>query len=1094
MRVPGLPLSTQGSPPPLSDTHGSALHTRSPLTMDNQGPASAGSTQHPTVSGPELLDVHNKPQLLSPARPPLLSRPHPEPMASLTVRQRLRRRLAAGRQPATRSTLPTPSACGLPTTSLRRTDYTRRLSSEGLLQAGMFSPPARRPPPVTVLDYAVPLEHTGQPATVHSPEVGKLLKHRHPPSPPGAGHNPTPHSVEPTPGHSPCVLLSAERPQSCPHAQDPLPAHRGPAQGPSPLPAGPAPAVLPLPTSGPRSMPTAATQLLLAPDTIGIIHQATSPPPTGCLPPPQHNQASEHNDLSHALLTEDMPHKLGSVHLSDSWVTHQPAHGSQVAVFTPSDFPHKVKPASDAAVLQRMAAVDEASALLQHLKHGTVPASMSANPQQLMDSVLQRLPDPDNFQAGGWTPYAEVWDYTLAMLNSQTRQTKQVLSSIRHGIQWPLVAPASQTLMPDHRQKMARLSTMLTRQLGAQAAAEALTTASPKRVEFPNHMSVKHYPDFVTTTVQDMLRANAIMRLPPGQVPLIVNPIGVVDTKAPKLRLILDPAYPNQLFRYRSLKYEQLQDMCSYLNPGDYATTTDEKSGYYHQALHPSMWTLLGFQWQGAYYVFTHMAFGVGPACKAYTDLKQQLFRLVRELGNVRMTFLIDDQCNVAPTRLAAMLQASAILLLQWALNFTLSIPKCQLTPTPQPHFLGMVVDIPNMRFMLPDKKIQEFQALTAALAGSTATTKRLLARAAGKLVSFAPAIGLAPLYARQLFLIMKGRAAWDSLYPTPPAAVEALQWVASHLALWNGHRWASARSTLVVAGDYSSVMGYGAFTPNHELADPIVLTLTTQELAAIAANRFSSTYGEIKCVLHTLSVLIRHHPHLVCGRRLQYQGDNSAAMHVLSTMAGNAANFPLVRQVWEAAKAADIELSFEWWPRETPTQVLADSLSKLTDNSQWLLNQSIYDSFVTANAHVQRAGGITVDLFADDLSAKVPRFMSRHWCPGTEGINAMSKGSWATHPVTGARELSYINGDFSRMGDILAKVIADKADCVIVYPSWPRYWQVLWSKIPVRQLATLPRFPALCQPGPRVDTSKARGLPPRYKLLMAVVMWSPNT
>lgn len=66
-------------------------------------------------------------------------------------------------------------------------------------------------------------------------------------------------------------------------------------------------------------------------------------------------------------------------------------------------------------------------------------------------------------------------------------------------------------------------------------------------------------------------------------------------------------------------KYEQLKDMASYLKPGNHATTTINKPGYYHQALRPSLWTLLGFQWQGSYYVFTHMAFGIGPACKAYT-------------------------------------------------------------------------------------------------------------------------------------------------------------------------------------------------------------------------------------------------------------------------------------------------------------------------------------------------------------------------------------------------------------------------------------------------------------------------------------------
>ena len=55
------------------------------------------------------------------------------------------------------------------------------------------------------------------------------------------------------------------------------------------------------------------------------------------------------------------------------------------------------------------------------------------------------------------------------------------------------------------------------------------------------------------------------------------------------------------------------------------------------------------------------------------------------------------------------------------------------------------------------------------------------------------------------------------------------------------------------MAGDYSSERGYGAYTPMGELADPIVVSLSPQELRSIRANAFSSTYGEIKAVLVAL-------------------------------------------------------------------------------------------------------------------------------------------------------------------------------------------------------------------------------------------------
>lgn len=582
------------------------------------------------------------------------------------------------------------------------------------------------------------------------------------------------------------------------------------------------------------------------------------------------------------------------------------------------------------------------------------------------------------------------------------------------------------------------------------------------------------------------------MKLPQGQVPMCVNPLGVVVAESGKKRAIIDPLYPNLMLKYEPLRYEQLSDIPCYIQPEDWATTTDEKSGYYHQALHPSMWTLMGFQWRGEYYVYTHMAFGIGPACRTYTILKQEMFRVVREVGNVRMSFLIDDQLNVAGSPEMAAYQAAALLHLQWALGFTLSKDKCQLAPTQQPHFLGMIVDIPRSRFVLPDTKVVGFQKLAADIRASTQITAKALAKAAGKLVSFAPAIGLAPLYCHHLYKIMKGQPKWDTLFPTPKAAMDTILWVASHLEEWNGKSWACSRDILRMAGDYSSIMGYAAFAPGGELDVPMVVSLTDEELEAIASNRLSSTYGELKVVQHMLAVIIAHHPALARGKLLRYEGDNQAAMEVLSRMAGNDANFPLVKDIYEQAKAADIELAFEWHPRHTPNQEEADALSKLVDNTQWALNPGVFNRYIANHPVVVARGGITIDLSADNTNHKAPRFMSKFWCPGTEGVNCLTRPSWAKHPTTGARELCYINGDFSRMGEILAKVMRDKADCIIVYPEWPRYWQALWAQMgpAVKDRFTLPRTHDLCVPGPRVDPRKGRGKPPNYPINVAVVLW----
>jgi hypothetical protein len=132
-----------------------------------------------------------------------------------------------------------------------------------------------------------------------------------------------------------------------------------------------------------------------------------------------------------------------------------------------------------------------------------------------------------------------------------------------------------------------------------------------------------------------------------------------------KLRLVIHPLLPNLIFKHEKLQYECLHDVACYAQPGDFATCTDEKSGFHHLALHPSMWELLGFQWAGKCYAFTHMPFGVGPAPWTYTVVKQFLMRVLRVAGGIRITAYIDDQLALACTAELAMFQQYCMLRLQ---------------------------------------------------------------------------------------------------------------------------------------------------------------------------------------------------------------------------------------------------------------------------------------------------------------------------------------------------------------------------------------------------------------------------------------------
>jgi hypothetical protein len=56
------------------------------------------------------------------------------------------------------------------------------------------------------------------------------------------------------------------------------------------------------------------------------------------------------------------------------------------------------------------------------------------------------------------------------------------------------------------------------------------------------------------------------------------------------------PHVSQPVTRYLPVKYEQLGDLVPLAEEGDFAFTTDDKSGYWQLPLHPTMWKYLAFK------------------------------------------------------------------------------------------------------------------------------------------------------------------------------------------------------------------------------------------------------------------------------------------------------------------------------------------------------------------------------------------------------------------------------------------------------------------------------------------------------------------
>ncbi|KAK9835791.1 hypothetical protein WJX74_008200 [Apatococcus lobatus] len=139
-----------------------------------------------------------------------------------------------------------------------------------------------------------------------------------------------------------------------------------------------------------------------------------------------------------------------------------------------------------------------------------------------------------------------------------------------------------------------------------------------------------------------------------------------------------------------------------------------------------------------------------------------EVYRPLRQHGE-KLAFLIDDAMGAAGPKPRALFHALTWVMALTALGFHLSVEKCQLLPGLTGIFLGVLLDAMRGMTFVPADKLSYFLQQAEQLQQTPQVTARQLAKVAGLLVSFRPAVPMAPPYATGLFKAMMGSQGWDA-------------------------------------------------------------------------------------------------------------------------------------------------------------------------------------------------------------------------------------------------------------------------------------------------------------------------------------------
>jgi hypothetical protein len=161
----------------------------------------------------------------------------------------------------------------------------------------------------------------------------------------------------------------------------------------------------------------------------------------------------------------------------------------------------------------------------------------------------------------------------------------------------------------------------------------------------------------------------------------------------------------------------------------------------------------------------------------------------------------------------------------------------------------------------------------------------------------------------------------------------------------------------------------------------------------------------------------------------------------------------PMQRPAARAARAAassDSRVVVLWVPGKELVDIGVDDLSRsrVHDLHDVQLHpDSLVSIFSLAEAYL--GGRPTVDWFASSASAKLPRFWSRFWQPGAEGLDAFLAPSWSSSPCScgsAHQEIGLFFPPVPLLSKVWSRIKQEGALGIIIVPRTPgeQWWPLL--------------------------------------------------
>ena len=449
------------------------------------------------------------------------------------------------------------------------------------------------------------------------------------------------------------------------------------------------------------------------------------------------------------------------------------------------------------------------------------------------------------------------------------------------------------------------------------------------------------------------------------------------------------------------------------------------------------------FSWDGKFFQFRTLCFGLSIAPWAFTKLLKPIIAYLRALG-VRLIVYLDDILIINSSKEGAEADFKLVKQVLESCGLLINLLKSVPLASQSIEFLGAIPDSRSMMLSLKISKLIQIQELCKEAVQSEEISLRTLSKILGNLSWAVQAVPYAQSHFRGLqsafnkFYHFQGHH-MDTVVFLDPSSVSDLEWWRDNVVNFTGRSMEALKPDLVIYSD-ASLTGWGATLNDSYASGPWSREFCGKhinELELLAAFNGLKSFANFSS---NISI------HLML--------DNATSVAYINKCGGTH-SIALNQIALDIVKwSEERQLAVQAFHVPGKDNCLADYYSRYrTDSSDWRLDPAMF-------ARIQEIWPVNVDLFASSWNKQLECFVSWKHQPESLAIDAFSL-NWGQ--FTG-----YLFPPFCLIARCLSKVRMDQAEVTLVTPFWPTQ---AWFPLAVELTCDRPRlFPVSKQllTGPR--------------------------